>query len=66
MPALSLLASLATLTAAAVYALACWQAPFGPCRIHRGRLCRRCDGTRRRVRYGRRLVHYLASLKEDQ
>jgi hypothetical protein len=54
-----LLASLAPAGYAAWYALLCAEAPFGPCRLCRGRLCRRCDGTGRRVRIGRRLYEYL-------
>jgi hypothetical protein len=62
---LLLLASLAGLALAAGYALACALVPFGVCaRCRRGRdpLCRRCDGTGRRVRAGRRLWTYLRAL----
>ena len=58
---------LAALAAAVPYALACWLAPFGACHrcAGRGRLCRWCDGTGRRVRAGRRLWTYLARLHDQ-
>ncbi len=67
MPALVLLVALTVLAAAAVYAAGCWLAPFGPCgRCHgHDRLCRRCDGTGRRVRAGRRLHTYLRALYRE-
>lgn len=61
MPPNSLLAVLGFLLAgyAASYAIACWLTPFGPCRLHQGPNCGRCDGTSRRVRFGRRLHTWL-------
>jgi hypothetical protein len=55
------------LTLAARYALACWLAPFSPCRRCHARdlLCRACDGTGRRVRLGRRVWTYLRHLYDD-
>lgn len=64
------LAVLAALAAATVYAAACWLAPFGSCLrcgndpARRGD-CRRCEGTGRRVRVGRRLYVYLRSLYRE-
>ncbi|MEV4758949.1 hypothetical protein AB0J86_28170 [Micromonospora sp. NPDC049559] len=70
MHSLALLASLLcpTLTLLTIgYAAVCAGSPFGPCRTchgagrHRSRLgrivrdCHRCDGTGRRIRYGRHL-----------
>ena len=67
MPAAVLLASLPILALAGLYALACWQAPYGTCRCrHTDPLCRRCNGTGRRVRVGRRLFNYLRSLYEPR
>ncbi|MEU7909170.1 hypothetical protein [Actinoplanes sp. NPDC049118] len=68
-----LLASLAILGYAALYALGCVIFPFGRCRRPRcenGRIysrlsrkvfreCPRCEGTGKRVRVGRRLWEYL-------
>jgi hypothetical protein len=65
MTAVVLLASLAAMAATAWYAAACWLAPFGACRCHGDPLCRRCDGTGRRVRVGRRLYVYLRSLYRE-
>lgn len=65
MPSTILLASLAALTAGGAYAVACVVAPFGTCLFHRGARCRRCGGTGRRVRVGRRLYLYLAALHRE-
>jgi hypothetical protein len=57
----------AGLAVAVPYALACWLVPFGACaRCHAGDpLCRACDGTGRRVRFGRRLWTYLRRLHDE-
>lgn len=57
---LPLAATAAALAAVAVYVFRCWAFPFGACvwcrgdGIRGGTYCRRCDGTGRRVRLGRR------------
>jgi hypothetical protein len=50
------------------YAAACWLFPFDVCaRCHgSSRWCRRCDGTGRRVRVGRRAWDYLRSLYDHR
>ena len=68
------LASLATAGYAAWYLMLCSAFPFGPCRRCNGeakhrnpfggnsfRLCRKCAGTGRRVRLGRRVWEYFRS-----
>lgn len=58
-----LLASLATLSYTAWYSIMCMVAPFGRCwHCHnrkKRRDCRWCDGTRRRIRIGRRIFEYI-------
>ncbi|MFF3868008.1 hypothetical protein [Micromonospora sp. NPDC001898] len=65
-----LLASLATLGYAAWYLLLCMVAPWKRCDhcdgtghhrtiIGTHRECRRCDGTRLRVRTGRRIIEHI-------
>ncbi|MGN9890587.1 hypothetical protein [Micromonospora sp. L31] len=64
------LASLTALGYAAWYLILCAVSPWGRCRRCHGRRyhrtaigtrrdCRRCDGTGRRVRIGRRLAEYV-------
>ncbi len=66
MPSTILLAALAVLAAGGVYAAMCALVPFGTCRCHHtDPLCRRCDGTGRHVRVGRRLYTYLRSLYRE-
>ncbi|GAB3226527.1 hypothetical protein GCM10027447_16790 [Glycomyces halotolerans] len=54
------LSALAIAAALGVYVFRCWAFPFAPCwwcrgdGIRGGTFCRRCDGTGRRVRLGRR------------
>ena len=51
---------------AASYALACWLFPFTTCRhANTGRAwrCRRCEGTGRRVRAGRRLLNDIRATR---
>ena len=50
---------------AAYYCLACWLAPFGPCRFHRGPTCSPCSGTGKRVRLGRRVHTWLRAEYRD-
>ena len=68
------LASLLIAGYAAWYILACALVPFGRCpctrtpagnRRRRDRLCRRCDGTGRRVRLGRRIYNHVRRLHRD-
>ena len=53
-----------TASAAAFYAFRLWAFPFGRCvwcrgdGIRGGTYCRRCDGSGRRVRLGRRVVEW--------
>jgi hypothetical protein len=66
-----------TLAAAAVYALLCWVLPFGCCQrckatgahprliTRRLRTCRRCRGSGRRLRHGRRVFNHLARIHRD-
>ncbi|WP_433792135.1 hypothetical protein [Actinoplanes sp. CA-252034] len=75
MTTLVLLATLTAVGYAAFYAVNCAIFPFGRCRRSRcegGRVysranrkvfreCRRCEGTGKRVRIGRRLYEYLRS-----
>ena len=68
---------LAATTLAAGYALLCWVLPFGRCwRCHKTgnhahlitrklRTCRRCKGSGRRLRHGRRAFNYLARIHRD-
>lgn len=64
-----------------VYAVVCALSPFGPCRrcdgfgfklktsrtgrMRRGKGCRRCRGTCRRLRLGRRLHNFARSIRQD-
>jgi hypothetical protein len=70
-----LLAGTAVLAGLA-YAASCWLWPFRHCRrcdggrIHRDdrkvfRLCRRCKGTGRRLRLGRRLYNHTIRLRRE-
>ncbi|SCL18138.1 hypothetical protein GA0070616_1441 [Micromonospora nigra] len=70
MTTIALLASLAAFGYTVWYLILCVVAPWGRCRRCRGRRnhrtaigtrrdCRRCDGTGRRVRIGRRLIEYV-------
>lgn len=54
------------------YAALCWVSPFGPCRKCRNqpprrahRYCRRCHGTRLRLRIGRRAYNLARRLLTD-
>ncbi|GAA0469441.1 hypothetical protein Aca07nite_27850 [Actinoplanes capillaceus] len=78
MTTLVLLAILAALGYAAFYLIGCAIFPFGRCRRRRcegGRVysranrkvfreCRRCEGTGKRVRIGRRVYEYLRGERE--
>ncbi|HLL66820.1 MAG TPA: hypothetical protein VK453_13940 [Micromonosporaceae bacterium] len=69
--------TLTATTLIAVYAALCWLLPFGACRrcashghhttliTRRLRPCRRCHGSGRRLRYGRRAFNYLARVHAD-
>ena len=52
----------AAMIVAALYAFRLWAFPFGRCvwcrgdGIRGGTYCRRCDGSGRRVRFGRRVI----------
>ncbi|WP_435588173.1 hypothetical protein [Micromonospora aurantiaca (nom. illeg.)] len=70
MTTIALLASLLPLSYAAWYLILCVVSPWGRCRRCHGRRyhrtaigtrrdCRRCDGTGRRARIGRRLAEYI-------
>ncbi|WP_018825227.1 hypothetical protein [Salinispora arenicola] len=70
MTTILLLASLTTLGYATWYLILCAASPWGRCRRCHGarshrttigtrRDCRRCDGTGRRVRIGRRIAEYI-------
>ena len=54
----------AAMIVAALYAFRLWAFPFGRCvwcrgdGIRGGTYCRRCDGSGRRVRFGRRVVEW--------
>jgi hypothetical protein len=52
---------------AAGYFAKCWLFPFTTCRHHNVRnswRCRRCEGTGRRVRAGRRLINHLRAARQ--
>ncbi|MEV4493156.1 hypothetical protein AB0K04_23940 [Micromonospora coxensis] len=70
MTTIVLLASLLPFSYAACYLILCVVSPWGRCyrchgrRYHRTAIgtrrdCRRCDGTGRRVRIGRRIAEYI-------
>lgn len=64
-------------TVLAAYALACWWLPFGRCQscsgrghrttmlLHRIRTCRRCRGSGKRLRHGRRLYNHLSRVHRE-
>ncbi|MBB4907085.1 hypothetical protein [Actinophytocola algeriensis] len=48
------------------YFVRCWLFPFTSCRHSDARRlwrCRRCDGTGRRLRVGRRLINHLRAMR---
>jgi hypothetical protein len=73
----TLTATLITTIAITVYALACWVIPFGRCHAckatgtrttwitRRLRPCRRCKGSGRKLRYGRRAYNHLHHINRD-
>lgn len=75
-PTVALAAVAGALLAAAGYALACWAWPFGVCGGCRGTTervtwllsrtvpCRRCRGTGRRLRVGRRVYNHLRGARD--
>lgn len=75
MDALSLIASLLCPTFVLFtlcYAALCAASPFGRCRrcsglgrVRRGRLCRHCDATGLRIRFGRHLWNTVARIHRD-
>ena len=59
-------AILALLILAAGYLAKCWLFPFTTCRhlnTRGSRHCRRCEGTGRRVRAGRRLINHVRAAR---
>lgn len=75
--AVAVLALVGGLVAGGGYWVACLLWPFAACRRCHGdgksrspsgrswRLCKRCDGTGRRLRLGRHVINYLRSSRAD-